>query len=198
MQFQFEEDDYNKYAHDDKNYKFPDPPDICPVCKRHVSMKKYGFYHRYFITSGFCKKICIRRYICPECGHTVSFLPYFCIPYFQYDINLIMHYLREVIKKKGTLKACLDDLKKIYADIQIYRQHILFYLKRFTANIIPIQYGLRQIIPDTDFMDAEKDKKERARELIEIILNGFESARIFAKRFRDNCNRTFLASLTLY
>lgn len=194
----FEGNNYRKYEYYGKNYRYPESPDICPICKKHIKMKKHGFYARYFITCGFIKKILVRRYICPDCGKTVSFLPHFCIPHFQYDIDLIIYYMKRAINKKGTLRACIDEIRNMYPDILICRQHILFYMKRFINNITFIQYGLRQIKPETDFCSAKKHDKERARELIEIISNGFESAHIFAKRFMDNCNRTFLASLDLF
>ena len=198
MQITLLEENYEKYEKDGKKYNFPDAPKQCPICKKHVQMKKHGFYLRYFVIVGFNKKIMIRRYICPECGKTISFLPYFCITFFQYYIGLIIEYIKETINRTDTLKSCLERLRKANPDIYIERQHVYFYTKRFMNNIIHIQHGLRLIIPSISFLEKETDKKRRVRELIEIISNGFESTHVFAKRFRDNCNKACLASLNLF
>uniref|UniRef100_UPI003B75D314 DUF6431 domain-containing protein n=1 Tax=Desulforadius tongensis TaxID=1216062 RepID=UPI003B75D314 len=51
--------------------------------------KKHGLYSRNYICQDFSNKILIRRYYCPYCGNTFSYLPSFCLPYFQYSIGLI-------------------------------------------------------------------------------------------------------------
>ena len=192
MQIQFIEDDYIKYSDDGYKYNFPDPPRKCSFCNKHITMKKHGFYKRYFITNGFNKRILVRRYICPECGRTVSYLPYFCTPFYQYYIGLIVEYVQNVINHTGTLKACIDGLKRVNPDIMIERQHIYFYIKRFKQNIVFIQHGLRQMNPYISYESKAEDKKKRVKELIEIILKSFESIHTFAKRFRDNCSKAFL------
>jgi hypothetical protein len=195
VQRQFVEDDYIKYFDDGLKYSFPPPPNKCPICNKHIAMKKHGFYKRYFITNGFNKKIFIRRYICLECGRTISYLPYFCTPFYQYYIELIIKYVKTVITYAGTQKACVEALKSHNPDILIERQHIYFYIKRFKDNVVYIQHGLRQLTPDVSYRVNENDKEERVRELIEIISSGFKSTHVFGKRFRDNCNRAFLGSL---
>ncbi len=195
MQIQFIEDDYIKHSNDGCKYNFPDPPKSCPICNKHITMKKHGFYKRYFITNGFNKMILIRRYICPECGRTVSYLPYFCTPFYQYYIGLIVKYIKDVMDYLPTLKACIERFKRDNPDIMIERQHIYFYMKRFKQNIVFIQHGIRQLLPYVIYNSNGDDKNKRVRELIEIISSRFESTHIFAKRFRDNCNRAFLGSL---
>ncbi len=195
MQIQFVEEDYDKYANANYNYNFPDPPNKCPICNKYITMKKHGFYRRYFITRGFSKKILVRRYICQECGRTISYLPYFCTPFFQYYIGLIIKYIGDVIRYAGTLKSCIEELRKENPDIMIERQHIYFYIKRFIANTVFIQHGIRQLKPYITYDVNESDKRKRVMELIEIISSGFKSTHVFGKRFRDNCNRAFLGSL---
>jgi transposase-like protein len=59
--------------------------DYClnPGCKLQVPPKKHGFYQRNSLDGEFASKIFIRRYRCTYCGMTFSFLPSFCLPYYQ-------------------------------------------------------------------------------------------------------------------
>jgi len=81
-----------EYVKQGKNFPFPKAPGRCtnPKCRMPVKMKKHGFYERYYIKAGFSRKILIRRYYCPYCGKTVSFIPHFCLPRFQYCSEIIM------------------------------------------------------------------------------------------------------------
>jgi len=67
------------------NEIFPITPERCPFkdCSMPVKLKKHGYYKRFFISKNFTGVLYIRRYICPICGRTVSFLPYFCISHFH-------------------------------------------------------------------------------------------------------------------
>lgn len=66
---------------------FPNPPQRCPYkgCTLPVKLKKHGYYTRYFICKNYTGILYIRRYICPVCGRTISMLPVFCLPKFQYS-----------------------------------------------------------------------------------------------------------------
>lgn len=62
----------------------------CPICDRKRPLRGHGVYkrHVYDLLLGFVL-IPILRYYCPGCGHTVSFLPSFCVPRKQYSAAVI-------------------------------------------------------------------------------------------------------------
>ena len=128
MQILFEvKEGMSEYIKKGKDYPFPPPPlTNChnENCAKLVQFNKHGFYRRYFMSSKFSGKIYIRRYICPLCGRTISYLPYFCLPNFVYGVNTIITYLRKVLDNTGTLKNCLERLNKLYKNIEISRQLI--------------------------------------------------------------------------
>ncbi len=85
----------SEYVSLGKAFPFP-KPESCPHpdCLVPVPLKKHGFYVRYLIDTDFQGEILIRRYYCPYCGRTVSYLPSFCLPYFQYSLLMIYLVLR--------------------------------------------------------------------------------------------------------
>ncbi|MDI6601032.1 MAG: DUF6431 domain-containing protein, partial [Thermoanaerobacteraceae bacterium] len=114
MQMIFHVEDTEEYLHKGKDYKFPEPPDICPHpdCKSRVRLKKHGFYYRYYSDGSRYIKIAIRRYICPVCRKTVSFLPDFCLPHFQYSIDLIVRSVKETISRDTTISSFIAKLRE--------------------------------------------------------------------------------------
>jgi hypothetical protein len=62
----------------------------CSACCRKHPLHRHGTYSRnvYDLLLGFIL-IPILRYYCPRCGHTVSFLPSFCVPHKQYSAGVI-------------------------------------------------------------------------------------------------------------
>ncbi|AST57741.1 putative cellobiohydrolase [Thermoanaerobacterium thermosaccharolyticum] len=170
MQIIFHVDNIEEYLRKDKEYNFPNPPDRCPHpdCKCKVKLKKHGFYHRYYLDGAVCIKITIRRYICPVCKKTISYLPEFCIPHFQYSFNMIAKSLKETLIRTKTLSSIISDLKRNFPTILFSRQHIYFYIKRITNNLSFIIYGLRQIDP---YIKTPKtgSEREKAREILDII-----------------------------
>jgi hypothetical protein len=82
-----------EYQKQGKEFTFPDlTKELCPHCKTDV-LKKHGFYKRYLILLQFAGVILIRRYICKECGRTVSLLPSFAHPGRAYGIEPIIYVL---------------------------------------------------------------------------------------------------------
>src|SRR5690606_21514550 len=57
----------------------------CRIGKLH----KHGFYKRFYLDGLSFWRILIRRYCCTRCGTTISFLPSFCVPKFQYSLCLL-------------------------------------------------------------------------------------------------------------
>lgn len=130
---------------------FPDAPDRCPFggCSMPVRLKRHGFYSRFFISKSFFARIYIRRYICPVCGRTVSMLPMFCIPRFQYSGDDIISALRKFYHSGISLKKFIEDLRIDFPAME--RRHINYYRRRIIENRKLIQYGLNLISPEFIF-----------------------------------------------
>jgi len=79
-----------EYARQGENFEFP-VPERCPnpACMVPIPPKKHGFYQRNCLDFNYRGRIIIRRYYCPYCGKTVSYLPSFCLPYYQYSLAII-------------------------------------------------------------------------------------------------------------
>ena len=127
---------------------FPEPPRRCPFkdCSLAITFKKHGYYERYYISKTFMGILYIRRYICPACGRTISMLPVFCIPKFQYSYLDIIHFLHEVFQAGTPIKRCVIKLREYFPSID--RCHINFYKKRTLENRKFIQFGLNLISPE--------------------------------------------------
>lgn len=121
---------------------FPDAPMRCTFadCLMPVKMKKHGFYKRYVIAYKFSGYIYIRRYICPCCGRTVSFLPSFLMPYFQYALPYILSFLYGYFKRSQSLRKYVKWFKRKKDSFS--RRHFRYYINRIFLNRSLIQYYL--------------------------------------------------------
>lgn len=141
-----------------KEELFPQAPTKCPFsnCLMPIKMKKHGFYKRYVITHDFSGYIYIRRYLCPCCRRTVSFLPSFLIPYFQYAVEYILSFLNGFFKKKQSLRSYIKGFKTKKDSLS--RRHFRYYIHRIFSNSSLIQYYLnltdQGIIPKEDTLDS--------------------------------------------
>ncbi len=183
-----------EYVIKGKEYPFPPPPlRSCHNCKTSVQFKKHGFYQRHLITNFFRDKIFIRRYICPLCGHTISYLPNFCLPRFVYGLKDIFSYIEESIACSGTLKACLDKLNAVNEDLNLSRQLVYHYRKRFMQNLNLIQTGLRQMDPEIELPADNLSIIKRAKKLLVMIKDDLDRVCSFSQEFYETTNKTFLA-----
>jgi len=58
------------------------PPERCPQCKKLHTLDDLGYYDRGCTDSkGKIREISVRRFVCRNCGLTVSCLPDFAQPY---------------------------------------------------------------------------------------------------------------------
>lgn len=124
----------------------------CPHCRSMVNLLRHGFYWRNAIEGEDLHRIPICRLKCPSCNITVSLLPDFLIPYFQYTVSTI-----------------LDRLRCSFIDRVIIgqRQLTAFYQKRYIKQLKQIEmffrdYGFREPLPTSS--------KEKAIKLLEMIL----------------------------
>ena len=126
--------------------KSPSAPTRCPYkdCHMPVKLKKHGYYRRYLILRGFEGYIRIRRYRCPVCGRTVSMLPSFCVPGFQYGADVIICAARTAYQCGSVRRAVREWNGQLP---QITRRHLQYYLSRLRKNRIPLQFALNEMSP---------------------------------------------------
>jgi hypothetical protein len=132
-----------------------------------VRMKKHGFYKRYVIAYNFSGYIYIRRYICPCCGRTVSFLPSFLVPYFQYALPYILAFLNGYFKRRQSLRKYVEWFR-IKKD-GFSRRHFRYYINRIFSNRSLIQFYLN--LTDQSMVQKEDamDSRLFAKSLLEKI-----------------------------
>lgn len=179
-----------EYQHMGKNFPFP-VPDSCPnpECLVKVPPQKHSFYKRNAIDANFSGRILIRRYYCKHCGKTISYLPSFCLPYFQYTVEIILTALCYVLDSNHSLRACLELLNYLgWAP-----SHLQFYVRHFLNNLNRIKVGLRQLIPGISLPPDKQDKRKGAQEVLRIVTTGFPQIQTFATRFYTQCRYSFMA-----
>ncbi|MBM7616191.1 DUF6431 domain-containing protein [Alkaliphilus hydrothermalis] len=178
--------------------------DVCPPrpqrclnskCLIPIPPKKHGGYNRYSISGDYSSHIYIHRFYCPYCGMTFSYLPSFCIPYFQYTLHIIIDILLKSLKLGLSFSKILETLICIPHLRALSLSHISFYLRRFMKNISWIHLRIRSIssrilLPSLDF-----EQRKKARDTIDIIKDNF-SIPTFSQRFFEHCHRSFLASFS--
>ncbi|MDA8227117.1 MAG: DUF6431 domain-containing protein [Desulfitobacterium hafniense] len=174
---------------------FPFPkPKTCPNPSCHVPRppKGHGYYERNILTLEFEGRILIRRYYCPYCKHTFSYLPSFCLPYFQYSLELIFYAIFFHFFKWAVLLMSLIPTYPVNWCVQ----HQQFYAKRFLNNRKLIQVGLRQLLAEVQLPDW-RDITKGAQDLLTIVVSGFEGIQAFSQRFFQQCNCSFMAPCKL-
>lgn len=175
-----------------RKYPFLKAPFMrCHKCGKLVKFKKHGFYERYFLCSIFNGRIIIRRYRCPVCGVTISMIPSFCLPGYTHGLEHVFEYIYSAFYRRGTLNACIQELNTEF-NLHISRQLLYHYRKRFMANITLIKIGIRQLKHNISFLDTS-DKKERAKEILNIVRNWPGKINSFSQQFTNVNNQTFLA-----
>jgi len=106
------------------------------------------------------------RLKCPSCKKTVSLLPDFLLPHFQYSLEFILDALRKFFcGRKATI---------CYQLLQFYQRRFLGNLNRIGAFFR--DKGYKGILPE----------KGKAIKLLEMIHAAFPKAETFAKRFQDH------------
>lgn len=171
-----------------KNFSFPSLR-TCPHpdCRIPLPPRPYGFYSRNIISISFTGRIFIKRYYCPKCGHTFSYLPSFCLPYYQYSLCLIW---ASLLCQYFNL---IPFLQAIMASVNWERQHLQFYKRRFECNLVFIQVVLRQLKSEVN-LPGNVSTKEKVIKLLDIVLSGFATIQAFSTRFFAQCNRSFMTT----
>lgn len=180
-----------EYFNAGAEFPFPHPKTcLYSNCRIPIPPSPHGFYSRNVISINFHGRILIRRYYCKYCGHTFSYLPSFCLPYFQYTAEVIFaallcHFFN-----------MLPFLKALILSLHWQRQHMQFYRRRFKANFKRIQLVLRQLIPGI-ILPEQGDIKTGAKKVLSIAITGFGTIQAFSTRFFTQCNNSFMAPCKL-
>lgn len=185
-----------EYVRQGVNFKFP-VPDAClnPECLMPIPPKKHGFYERNCLDAIYRGQVLIRRYYCPFCGKTVSYLPSFCLPYYQYSLAVIYMIIVNHIESGMSYASIIRNLRKHNPNLHLSLQHVEFYILRFLMNLNSIQIGLRQFLPDLALPDFGLDIKKGAKKILYIVNGGFGTIQTFSQRFFEQCKRSFLSPL---
>lgn len=156
------------------------PPEHCPFCGAFHSFHRHGRYFRNALDSDSEERIPIARFICTACPkgqrHTVSLLPSFVLPYFQYSLSFIISALKAVLLMLNSFE-------------QRFKSLLRFYRKRFFHNLNRLEMffrdeGRQEIHPP--------DQKEKAIKLICMVCT-FPKAETFSQRFHQLYKRNFMA-----
>lgn len=156
------------------------PPEYCPVCGAFHSFHRHGHYLRNVLDNNSEERIPIARFICTRClkgkKHTVSLLPSFVLPYFQYSLSFIINALKAVFLMLNTFKQNLAPLLR-------------FYRSRFYHNLSRLEMFFRDG-GKPDFYPFVQ--KEKAIKLLCIVCT-FPKAETFSQRFHQLYKRNFMA-----
>lgn len=171
---------------------FPMPMDSCPFkdCLTKARLRKHGYYQRFFISKCFTGILYIRRYKCPVCGRTVSFLPIFCIPKYQYSGEDIIDSLYKLYHVGLSLSGLIKEFKDIIPSIT--RRHLNYYRKRIGDNRKLIQYALNIMSPEFILTGSIPETPLWIKAFLEKVRNLQPLA--FFQSFFNITGKTFLIS----
>jgi len=97
--------------------------DRCPGCGcvSQGNLHRHGYYWRYGIEGNNHIRIPICRYKCLSCRVTISILPNFLIPYFQYTLHMIIEGIRRYLSgeiNRGNRQLLAQHVKRFYEKLQ--------------------------------------------------------------------------------
>ncbi|KZM52943.1 MAG: transposase [Bacillaceae bacterium] len=119
--------DVQTYADLGKQNAFPSIH-RCPHCQVKRTLYRHGYYERNALMGQEAYRIWIARYRCTICQKTVTVLPTFLFPYFQYTIWTILPCINERLSfllDKGTRSSRFFPT----------RQGVYFYMRRLLSNL---------------------------------------------------------------
>jgi transposase-like protein len=136
-----------EYSSRGKNNLFPDFYKCSnPKCSYQDRLWRNGFYRRNVIWFDAIYTIFVQRYRCPVCGHTVSALPTFVLPYYQYALAVIFLCFQAISIMKMSYKQAAGHVHSRY----LKEQHIHFYKDRFNSCAklsVPVLLNLGCVSP---------------------------------------------------
>jgi hypothetical protein len=174
------------YATQGRDFPFPDlTGELCPHCRSDL-LRKHGFYVRYLIVLHYAGMILIRRYICKECGHTVSLLPSFAHPGRAYGIEPIIYVLtRFYADEKCVSETCAFSVCS--------RQLLRWFRLRLEQNLNMLIMGLTDVLSLRAPPVTAEAAKKRAGQFFECI-RSLNAEDISLKIF-ERTRKTYLSPL---
>jgi len=119
-------------------------PDLygCPnsCCHFEGRLRRHGFYERNVLTLLAVYVIFIQRYYCPACKRTVSLLPTFLAPRFQYSLSCLFFVLFQTVVRRISFVRTAEKVNVHSRRCEMSHQHITFYRKRIVENR-PVIFG---------------------------------------------------------
>ena len=151
-----------------KDFPFPDLTNTkCFLCEK-ACLARHGFYTRNLVERGFDGLILVRRYICCDCGHTVSLLPFFVHPGRTYGTGVIIDVLNEFyLEEHGAVTACTAYYVKSTVDCS--RQLLLWFRKRIEENAEALVFLLKEVLQVKAPPLEKPGIKGVVRQFLEII-----------------------------
>lgn len=140
-----------------------------PSCTYEGRLRHHGFYPRNALSILFVGIALIHRYYCPACRRTVTLLPTYFIPRFQYSYTCILFAFYLLAVCRLTLNNVCTSVNDFSCQLRLSYQHIRFYRNRLLENA-PL------LILFLGSMNIVLDKRELSCDLkfIENILKQLE------------------------
>lgn len=149
----------------------------CPNCQCHApgNLHRHGFYWRNGVTEKHVvRRIPICRLRCQRCRMTISVLPDFLIPYFQYTLRAVLLRVLEVLEKKIKSEG---------------RQLLRFHLNRYLRQV---KWVHSYFVEQGEVCGLSNDKRKEATKYMKRILDFGESS--FLRRSQGHLSRYFMAN----
>lgn len=105
-----------------------------PCCSFQGRLRRHGFYTRNALTLLATYLIVIQRYYCPSCKKTVSLLPSFLAPRFQYSLSCIFFALFQFSVRRIQLHRIAEVINDRAHRQELSHQQVSFYRKRIYDN----------------------------------------------------------------
>ena len=105
-----------------------------PCCWYEGRLHRHGFYTRNALSILFTSTAVIQRYLCPRCKKTVSILPTYFAPHFQYSYACIVFALYLLAVCRLTMSDIAATINEFSGQLKMSYQHIAFYRNRLWRN----------------------------------------------------------------
>lgn len=146
-------------------------------CLASGNLHRHGYYWRYGIEGDEQLRIPICRYKCISCKVTISVLPSFLIPYFQYTLYMIFEGIRRLLSGEKS---------------DVSRQILAYHLKRFYEKL----HWIHSFFADHGSPSGvSKDRKKEAQKYVTMIRDIGVSS--FFRRSWGHLSSYFMGKLIL-
>ncbi|MDK2894345.1 MAG: hypothetical protein PWQ98_471 [Moorella sp. (in: firmicutes)] len=105
-----------------------------PCCCYEGRLRRHGFFYRNALTLTASYVIVIQRYYCPACKKTVSLLPSFLAPRFQYSLACIFYVLYQRLVNHLPMAHIALKVNMTSNRAEMAYQHVCFYCNRLLEN----------------------------------------------------------------